>query len=281
MNEATRSAVVASLALIAAASAGWAGGEITRTDPVPLQGEAPVPIPEPQIVAIVRAEDFDGDADEESYTAVFERQNARLTEDETPASASFYPPMDEDKTLYTGDVKNHIDLAHGWVYTRVQNPERRRVAADEAEDDLESMDDTPKRYPVTTVRALGAGAEGTDLLVAVTRKFADNGNQTPHAVVYVMHMGGAKGSRVWLSAPDGAETEEKYQSMELRFGQRARKCLKIQVTNYFDPNTPNSYEEIKRPRFHKDAIAAAIYDDVVRRRDADPVGFFQAERSAN
>jgi hypothetical protein len=231
-----------------------------------------------QGASVVRAEDFDATNSDERYEAVLEPQNFELTENAATARCVFYATNPGGTNDYNGDAQNYIDLQRGWIYVRVTDDTP--VLAEEGAGPG-TVDDRPKRYPVTTVRAIGAGAEGTDLLVAVTRQWDNDGTPTNNARVLVMHMGGGPMSKVWVSCPRGAPGGD-YRTKHIFSAKRNRGCRAIIVENFFDSDDTNDvYGNIRWVRFRNDPEARAIFEDVSARRDADPATFFQAGRLAD
>ncbi len=215
------------------------------------------------------------DEQHRGFEALVEPQDHRFTGDDRPASGQLVQENSPSEAHdYPGTTGNHIRLDHGWVVVSVssrgggqnresggggENDETRTggendesrgrgpVGSTDRPKPVETSAE-PQDYPVTTVRSIGAGAEGTDLLVAVTRLW--EGANPNHAEIILMHVGGALRSRVWLCAPnpDGGPND-KYQTARLSGIRGNRTFLAIRVENYFDDDTKDQHGVIEYRSF--------------------------------
>ena len=136
------------------------------------------------------------------FRAVAFRQITDLTEDTRPTLAVFKPSG-------VGPHENHIDLERGILVFQPTGavPESAPGTPDLLLPEARPAMHGPRLYPISTVRSVGAGAEGsTIMIVAVTRNIISqdpmNGDFVEDVVILILD--GQAGSRGFVRMPDAS-----------------------------------------------------------------------------
>jgi hypothetical protein len=206
------------------------------------------------------------------FAALLMLQDEELTSDDSLTTATL--KYDGTNAAY------QVDLERGMAYAVVSetgdvpnDPPSPPTATDMAIDPDGEDDATPAdrpmvtdgSHPVVKVKSVGAGAEGTELFVAVLRLEKPNGDPSDDAQVVIFHMGGQPGSRVWGTTPNTTTTDPNdYDLKSIPFKQRDKVFLSVRINNYFK-GTPD-YKPVKRRRLAAFPEVKAIYDEVSAKR---------------